>query len=112
MGKTHNYCIILTTYPDLREAKSLASLLIRSRLAACIQITDITSCYEWEGTLKTDTEHLLSIKTRSENYVEIEGVILQNHPYEIPEIIQVPITEGYERYLQWIDDACSVHGEN
>jgi periplasmic divalent cation tolerance protein len=107
MDKLSKYCIILTTCQNIEEAKNIASLLIQYHLAACVQITGITSFYEWNGKVNTDNEQLLIIKAKSDNYIEIENVIIQNHTYEVPEIVSIPITKGSARYLQWIDDVSS-----
>ncbi|HOO90754.1 MAG TPA: divalent-cation tolerance protein CutA [Syntrophales bacterium] len=102
MSESHKYCVILTTCGDKEDAEKLASLLIESRLAACVQITGITSFYEWNGAVNRDTEQLLLIKAATAQYDKIEAFISQNHQYDVPEIIQIPITDGSDAYLQWI----------
>lgn len=100
------YQIILTTCPDQSYAEDLARQLIQAELAACVNIVPgLTSIYKWDGEIKTGTEVQLIIKTRSTNYPQIEQYITSLHPYELPEIISVPITNALPDYLQWIDFA-------
>lgn len=98
------YCMVLTTCSSMEEARKIATTLIRDHLAACVQITGITSVYEWKGTVNTEPEHLLFIKARSDRYESIEKSIRDNHSYEVPEIVQVPIEKGALSYLRWIDE--------
>lgn len=107
MGESNKFCVILTTCPNPEEANRIATLLIKKHIAACVQVTGITSYYEWKGKINTDSEQLLLIKARSDFYNIIENLIRENHSYEIPEIIQVPIEKGYERYLNWINETSS-----
>jgi len=100
------YQIILNTCPDQDQAIHLANVLIDKNLAACVNIVPgLTSIYKWEGQTRTGTEVLLIIKTRSDCYAEIESTIRSQHPYELPEIISVPIQNGLKNYLDWIDNA-------
>lgn len=103
MAEAGQYCVILTTCPDREEGERLARLLVESRLAACVQMTGVTSFYEWDGALNRDDEQLLLIKAPSSSYGKIETVISRNHRYDVPEIIRIPVTAGSERYLRWID---------
>jgi periplasmic divalent cation tolerance protein len=98
------YCVVLTTCGDKDEAEGLARLLVEKRLAACVQISGVTSVYEWEKEIQRDDELLLVIKARADLYGEIEGAISDNHSYEVPEIIKIPIEEGLDAYLGWIDE--------
>ena len=103
MAQAETYCVILTTCANREEAERLARLLIEARLAACVQMTGVTSFYEWDGALSRDDEQLLLIKAPSSSYGEIEACISHNHSYDVPEIIQIPILAGSESYLKWID---------
>jgi periplasmic divalent cation tolerance protein len=98
------YCIILTTCPDNKEAKTLASKLIKEKLAACVQLSPITSYYTWKGDTHTDPEVRLLIKTRTKLYGLVEQFIKQNHSYEVPQIVQITINDGSDEYLDWIDE--------
>jgi len=102
MSESKEYCVILTTCGNKEESEKLARLLIESQLAACVQITGVTSFYEWDGTINRDNEQLLLIKAKSAHYDKIEEFISQNHSYDVPEIIQLPISDGSEAYLKWI----------
>jgi len=102
MPESKEYCVILTTCGNKEEAEKLARLLIESRLAACVQITGVTSFYEWGGAVNRDNEQLLLIKAKSAHYDKIEELISRNHSYEVPEIVQLPISDGSEAYLKWI----------
>jgi periplasmic divalent cation tolerance protein len=102
MAKT--YCMILTTASSQEEANLLAGILVNNGLAACVQISAITSTYRWQGALHTEPEWLLRIKTRAELYSQVEKTLLENHTYEIPEIVCMPIAQGAAPYLAWIDD--------
>ena len=99
-----DYRLVLTTCPDMGTAEAIAAALVQGRLAACISILPgARSVYEWKGTVETEEEHLLLIKTREDKYQELERAILDRHPYELPEIIAVPIEDGLGGYLAWID---------
>lgn len=104
MSDTKRYCVVMTTCANTQQADELASGLIEERLAACVQITAITSCYKWKGTLNRDSEQLLLIKAKAELYPQIEAFITHNHSYEVPEIIKIPVEQGLSSYLRWIDE--------
>lgn len=96
--------IVLCTCPDLDIATKLAETLVQKKLAACVNILPgITSIYEWKGETETGSELLLLIKTSRKCYKKLEKSILDMHPYELPEIISVPISNGFQAYLGWID---------
>jgi len=98
------YQIILTTCPDQDMAEKLARQLVNDNLAACVNIVPaLTSIYKWKNELITGSEVLLMIKTRTGCYSDVETLISGMHPYELPEIISVPINNGLPNYLQWID---------
>ena len=94
--------IIPTTAADQTQAQELATLLVEQRLAACVQMLPIHSCYSWEGQVVNEEEILLLIKTRSDLYEEVEAFIKDHHSYEVPEIIQIPVQQGFVPYLNWI----------
>jgi periplasmic divalent cation tolerance protein len=98
------YCIILTTCPSRKDADTLASKLVKKKLAACVQLTGVTSCYTWKEELHTDPEIRLTIKTRARLYEAVERFIKQHHPYDVPQIIQIPILDGSDEYFDWIDE--------
>ena len=95
--------LVLTTFPQREAAESLARELLANRLAACIQIgATVHSLYHWRGEIETADETPVAIKTRSALYPQLEAAIRARHPYELPEIIAVPITHGLPAYLDWI----------
>jgi len=95
--------LVMTTCPDEDCAESLSTHLIEENLASCInRLPGINSVYRWEGELKTGTEVLLLIKTASTCWERLEAEIKRLHPYELPEIIAVPITAGHKPYIDWI----------
>jgi periplasmic divalent cation tolerance protein len=98
------YSVILTTAKNRDEAKKLAEAIIKNRKAACVQLLPIESYYFWEGGVNNDPEVLLLVKTKSELFSDVERVILENHSYKLPEIIQLEISDGLSGYLQWISD--------
>jgi periplasmic divalent cation tolerance protein len=97
-----NYCVILTTAGGREEADRMADALVSRRLAACVQITEIASTYMWEGEVTRGAEWLLLIKTAARLYGAVESAILELHSYEVPEILQLPVEGGLDRYLDWI----------
>ena len=100
----HDHAIIMTTLPNKEEAQKLARGLVAEQLAACVQLLDIQSVYTWQGEVQEDNEVLLFIKTRSDLYDAVEVYLQTHHPYEVPEIVQVPITAGLSAYLAWMDE--------
>jgi len=98
------YSVLMTTTDSQQEANRLSELLVREKLAACVQSLPITSTYTWKGELVKDSEWLLLIKTRSNKYKEIEALLLTHHSYDIPEIVLLPVDAGYSGYLSWIDE--------
>jgi periplasmic divalent cation tolerance protein len=105
--KSRDYCLIKTTCATKSEAKKIAQLLLEAKLAACIDISAITSLYSWENKIQEEQKFTLGIKTYSDYYFKIEQLILENHSYQIPQILQLPIIQGYEAYLKWVDDCLS-----
>jgi periplasmic divalent cation tolerance protein len=96
--------LVVTNLPDRESAEKLATLLIARRLAACVNIlAPCSSVYRWQGGIRHDEEHPLLIKTVQDRYAELEASIRGNHPYELPEIIAVPIIHGLPAYLQWVE---------
>lgn len=95
--------LVLTTVPDTTVATTMAKQLVEQGLVACVNIlAPCTSMYHWQGKIESTQEVPLLIKTTQSRYIEVEAAICKLHPYELPEIIQVPITAGLPAYLQWI----------
>ncbi|MDR4518494.1 MAG: divalent-cation tolerance protein CutA [Nitrosomonas sp.] len=95
--------LILTNFPDKESASKLAHKLIDEQLAACVNIMNTcTSIYRWQDVTESADETPVFIKTRQKHYKQVEELIKSMHPYELPEVIIVPITGGMPAYLQWI----------
>src|SRR5205809_2745411 len=95
--------LVLTNLPDRAAAERLADTLVAKNLAACVNIlAPCRSVYRWKGAVQHDEEHPLLVKTTSERYAELERAIRGAHPYELPEIIAVPIERGLPEYLEWV----------
>lgn len=95
-------CTIFTTAGSETEAEDIASVLLGEQLAACVQMTPITSRYVWKGELTREEEVLLLIKTRAELFEAVRARIRALHSYEIPEVLMVPATGGDADYLAWL----------
>lgn len=99
------YCIVYTLTNSIGEAKKIAHALVKSKLAACANIIqNVTSVYEWKGDICEDGEFLILIKTRKELFEEIKTCIIENHSYELPAILMLPIEGGLDDYLNWIGE--------
>ena len=95
--------LVLTNLPDLQAAEKLADRLVEKRVAACINIlAPCRSVYRWKGAVRHDEEHPMLIKTTAERYPALEAEIRAAHPYELPEIVAVPIEHGLPAYLDWV----------
>lgn len=101
----NEFLLLMTTCPDEACAKSLAHALVKEKLAACVQISSaITSVYEWQAEVCEETEFCLHIKCLALHYPAIEAAILQLHPYDVPELIALPVTQGLPAYFDWIKE--------
>jgi periplasmic divalent cation tolerance protein len=95
--------LVLTNLPDRATAERIGDLLIEKQLAACVNIlAPCRSVYRWKGAVQHDEEHPLLIKTTAERYPALERAIRTEHPYELPELIAVPVERGLPEYLQWV----------
>jgi len=96
--------IVQTTTSNEEEAKKIAKILIQDKLAACVQLKDIESLYNWDGKLCCERETLLSIKTKKELFSKVKSKILELHSYDTPEIIELDISNISEDYLKFIKE--------
>jgi periplasmic divalent cation tolerance protein len=95
--------VVLTNLPDRASALKLAGVLIDQRLAACVNVlAECTSVYRWQDKVEKASEVPLLIKTTATTYPRLEAAIRASHPYELPEIIGVPVVAGLAPYLDWI----------
>ncbi len=95
--------IVMTHLPDAATADALAGALVEARLAACASLTTgVQSVYRWQGKIERANEVTLTIKTTQRHYAALEAAIRAAHPYELPEIIALPVVAGLPSYLHWI----------
>jgi len=98
-----NALLVLTNLPDRAAAEKLAEALIQKRVAACVNImAPCRSVYRWKGAVQHAEEYPVLIKTTRERYAALEAAIREAHPYELPEIVAVPIERGLPAYLDWV----------
>jgi periplasmic divalent cation tolerance protein len=101
---THLPILVLTHYPDRDAALGLARALVTERLAACVNIgAPVESMYHWQGKIETAQEVPVTIKTRAALYSRVEAAIRARHPFELPEIVALPLIDGLRPYLDWLD---------
>ena len=95
--------LVVTNLPDRAAAERLADALIEKNVAACVNIlAPCRSVYRWKGAVQHDEEHPMLIKTTAARYPALEQAIRAGHPYELPEIIAVPVEQGLPAYLDWV----------
>lgn len=95
--------LVVTNCPDTAVAEDIARHLVDNRLAACVNIlAPCRSIYRWQGSVETAAEVPLLVKTSRERYPSLEAAIRDLHPYEVPEIIALPIEKGLPAYLDWV----------
>ena len=99
------YIQVSTTTGSKEDALKIARKIIQERLAACVQVEGpIESIYRWEEKIQEDEEWLVTVKTRRDKYESLEQTIKEIHPYDVPEIIGMPLTEGLRKYFEWMDE--------
>lgn len=100
---TDQLVVAVSTCPDETTARQIAETLVSERLAACVnRVPGVQSTYVWDGQLQNDTETLLVIKTTAERIPEVEARLKALHPYELPEWLVLPVSDGSEPYLEWV----------
>ncbi len=105
MAKRKDYCIVLSTTGSEKNRDQIIKGLLDAELAACIQTMKIESHYVWKGEINNDSEWLLVIKTRRDLYELVEEKIEELHDYEVAQIVQVPIIDGFNPYLEWLRES-------
>jgi periplasmic divalent cation tolerance protein len=99
-------CQVTTTLPDRAAADRLAATLVEERLAACAQVIGpVSSTYRWQGKVEQSEEWYCHIKTTLSRLTAITRRVRQLHPYELPELVAVPLVAGDEQYLRWIEES-------
>lgn len=100
----NKYILVLTTVPNKEVGQNITKNLLKERLAACVTISAACeSHYWWQEEISQEPEYILFIKTRNTLFMDLKEKILKLHPYEVPEIIALPILHGHSKYLDWID---------
>ena len=97
------YVQIITTTDKIKIADKITNSLLKKKLASCVQRLPIQSTYRWKGKIENSKEFLLLIKTKKSLYKKVEKEIKANHDYEVPEILEIPITNGNKAYLNWLN---------
>ena len=99
----------MSTLPDRASAEKLAHVLIEQQLAACVNILPgVTSVYRWQDKVESANETMVLIKTTMARYPALEAAIKAQHPYELPEIVAVPLNAGLPAYLEWVNTETSI----
>ncbi len=99
------FILVLTTCPDETAACRIARDLIEAGLAACVSRQAVHSTYRWQGVVRDEPEVLLIVKTLAMRFPDLELRLKSIHPYEVPEIVALPVTAGSEDYLSWVRSA-------
>ena len=98
--------VVLTTVPDSRTGRKIARVLVQNHLAACVSVcSKIRSTYRWKQKVEVADEQLLLIKTSRSLYAKLEKALKAIHPYELPEVLVLPVTGGSKKYLDWIENS-------
>jgi periplasmic divalent cation tolerance protein len=98
--------VALSTVATALDAERIATVLVERGLAACVNVVPgVTSIYRWKGALQRDLELLLVIKTRADRFEALREALVSLHPYEVPELIALPVEAGHPPYLAWLDEA-------
>ena len=104
MTTNSSLLVVITSLPSLEQAQTIARQLVENRLAACVQIQQgVNSIYRWDGKICEENEVLLSAKTSRVLWEEIRGFIQNNHPYDLPEIIEFTPADYEQQYRQWVE---------
>ena len=102
------YILVLCTVPTSEAGLEIAEGLVENEAAACVNIVPgVNSIYKWEGKICRDQELILLIKSRESLFEKLEKLIISLHPYDVPEIVSVEISEGNQAYLEWISGVTS-----
>ena len=98
--------VLFSAAPDLKSAKKIAKVLIDKKCAACVTLQPgAISRYRWKNKVEESKEVLLTVKTESRLYGLVEKLILQNHPYDTPEILALPVKRSSKKYLKWAEES-------
>lgn len=96
--------LIITAYPSKKEAKRASDILLEKKLAACVKLSEVKSSYWWKGKIVKGDETLVTIVTTKKNVGRVVSAIKREHPYTVPEIIEIPVNTKNKKYLEWVCD--------
>ncbi|MFY9301441.1 MAG: divalent-cation tolerance protein CutA [Candidatus Nitrosotenuis sp.] len=99
--------VILSTYPDKKSISKIANKLVKGKMAACVNVTKISSVYSWQGKIENADEYLALFKTTQKNKAKLKAEIKKTHPYKVPEIAEIRVNDINKSYLQWLADSTS-----
>jgi len=103
MNTATDVLLVITNAPDRATAEAIARRLVEAQAAACVNVlAPCTSVYRWQGVVETGDEVPVLVKTTATAYPQVEALIRETHPYELPEIIAVPVGRGLPAYLDWV----------
>jgi len=95
--------VVLSTFPSAEKAAEIARVLVDERLCACVNLVPaVRSIYRWQGAVRDDAEVLAIVKTTAERVQALRDRLIALHPYELPEVLVLPVTEGHAPYLAWV----------
>ena len=94
--------IIVSTYPNKKSITKIANELVQNKIAACVNITKISSIYSWQGKIENASEYFVLFKTTQKNKKSLKEKIKTSHPYDVPEIAEIEITSINQSYLKWL----------
>jgi periplasmic divalent cation tolerance protein len=97
--------VLISTYPNKKSIQKIANKLVRARLVACVNVTKISSVYSWQGKIENADEFLAVFKTTQKNKSKLKKQIKDTHPYQVPEIVELTISDLNKPYLQWLVDS-------
>jgi len=104
-----DFLVVLTTCPDAATAERLARALVEASLAACVNVVPgLRSIYRWNGAVQSDEEVLMLSKTTAVRFEALRARIVELHPYEVPEVVALPVADGHDAYLRWVADSTRI----
>lgn len=99
--------VIFITVPNKKEAQKIAKALLKNKVCACVNIIEkIESFFWWQGKIDCAKEFLMIVKSKAKHMPKIIRLVKSLHSYQVPEIIALPISDGFKPYLKWIDESC------
>ena len=100
-----NPVIIVSTYPNKKSLNKISNQVVKDKLAACVNISKISSIYSWKGKIENESEYLAFFKTTQKNKRKLKEKIKKTHPYDVPEIVEIPVKSINQPYLKWLVDS-------